>query len=178
MKGKAERAEKVFTEMKKLYEAGNEQLRPNVVAYNAVLNACAFTHGSVSESNKALAIAQWILKELESSKFATADQVTYGTFFKVCDNQMTKCEARDRVLKVIFKKCCDDGMVGKLVLKQLRLATEPETFVALTGRETWGDHEYCSVLPQEWRRNVVEGKWHRQRWRDGLQACNSQCRVD
>ena len=43
---------------KDLFEAGNKHLRPNVVAVNAVLNACAFTSGDVLEQSRAIEIAQ------------------------------------------------------------------------------------------------------------------------
>lgn len=150
--------------MKNLYEAGNEHLRPNVVAYNAVMNACAFTSGDAHESNRAVEIAHSIMLDLDKSEFGTPDQVTYGTFLKVCSNQMADCDARDKVIEVLFKKCCKDGQVGNMVIQEMKSLTRAEQFVRLVGRATWEDIK-VEQLPMEWRRNVVEGKWQRRKRR-------------
>ena len=162
--GKAERAKNLFREMKKLYQAGNEHLRPNVVAYNAVMNACAFTNGDVHESNRAVEIAHGVLKDLEQSRFGTPDQVTYGTFLKVCSTQMADCDSRDKVIEMLFKKCCKDGQVGTMVLQQLKGVAKNDHFVRLTGRGNWEDIK-LEELPSDWSRNVVEGKGPRRRRR-------------
>jgi len=150
----------LFREMKTLYEAGNKQLRPNVVAVNAVMNACAYTHGDVREQNRAVEIAHSILIELEQSPFGNPDQVTYGTFLKVCRNQMPQCSTREQVVEVLFKKCCRDGQVGQFVLQQLQAVASDEQYQTLV-RHSIHDNVKVEDLPKEWRRNVVEGKWRR-----------------
>jgi hypothetical protein len=158
--GKADRALNLLREMEKLFEAGNEQLQPNVVAYNAVMNACAFTSGDVRESNRAVEIAHSVLKDMEQSDLAKPDQVTYGTCLKVCERQMTDCDSRDKLVEVLFRKCCKDGQVGNMVLQQLRLVTKPDHYVRLTGRAQWEDVK-MEDFPQDWWCNVVEGKFRR-----------------
>jgi hypothetical protein len=140
--------------MKKLYQAGNEHLRPNVVAYNAVMNACAFTNGDVHESNRAVEIAHLVLKDLEQSDFGTPDQVTYGTFLKVCANQMADCDSRDKVIEMLFKKCCRDGQVGSMVLQQLKSVAKSEQFFRLTGKMNLDTK--IDDLPSDWCRNAIE----------------------
>lgn len=151
--------------MKKLYDAGNESLRPNVVAYNAVMNACAFTNGDVQENTRAVEIAHAVLKELEQSEHGSPDQVTYGTFLRVVANQMPDCDSRTQVVRFLFKKCCKDGQVGNLVIQQLKGMSTAEQFHTLTGHPL----DECKVadLPSEWKRNVVEGKWRRRRHFEG-----------
>lgn len=162
--GKAERAQNLFREMTKLYEAGNTHLRPNVVAYNAVMNACAFTNGDMQESTRAVEIAHRVLRDLESSEFGTPDQITYGTFLKVCANQMAECDTRDKVVEVLFKKCCKDGQVGNMVLQQLKGVTKNDQYVRLTSRANW-ENVKMEELPADWWRNVVEGKYRRRKRR-------------
>ena len=148
--------------MLKQYEAGNTSVKPNVVAFNAVINACAYTNGDTEEQNRAMEIAHKQLKLLETSDYGSPDQVTYGTFLKVCANQMPDCETRQQIITVIFKKCVRDGQVGNLVLQQLKAMGPPSLFLRLTGREIEEDIK-MEDLPHEWRGNVVEGKWRRRR---------------
>lgn len=162
MRGKAERAHNLLREMKQLYKDGNKHLKPNVVAYNAVINACAFSSGELQESSRAIEIAHSIFKEMEESKDARPDQVTYGTFLKVCANQMPDCSTRQQLVEVLFKKCSKDGQVGHLVLQQLKAMASEELFKRLVGKRPEEDYS-IEDLPQEWCCNVVEGKWKRRR---------------
>jgi len=159
---KAERAFNLYQEMKRLYKAGNKRLRPNVIAANAVMNACAYTVGDIRHQNRAVELAHKILKDLEQSPFGNPDQVTYGTFLKVCAQQMPDSHTRQQIVEVLFRKCCRDGQVGNLVLHQFQSMASPELFQDLVGRSI---HEYVRMedLPKEWWCNVVEGKWRRRR---------------
>ena len=159
--GKADRALNLFRQMKKLYKAGNQSLRPNVVAYNALMNACAFTNGDIQECNRAVEIAHSVLKELEQSATMNPDQVTYGSFLKVLANQMPDCDSRTKAAEVIFKKCSKAGQVGNFVLQQLSVMVSAEMFTQITGQSP--EAMDTASLPQEWRCNVVEGKWARRR---------------
>jgi len=151
--------------MKGLYQQGNhDHLKPNVIAYNAVLNACAFSNsnGGLVESSHAMEMAHAIFKEMEQSDCVKPDQITYGTFLKVCANQLPDCSTRQQLVEVLFKKCIRDGQVGNLVLQQLRVMIPDELYVKLLGRSP---NSELSVedLPHEWWCNVVEGKGRRKR---------------
>jgi len=162
MSGKADYVLDIFRDMEGLFAEGNKSVRPNVVIFNAVINACAYTFGDNAEQNRAIEISNLMFKELEVSSYGNPDQVTYGTFLKVCNNQMPSCDTRLRVVTAIFKKCTKDGQVGKLVLDQLKSVTTEGQFQGLIGMSM----EKCvdwKVLPKEWRRNVVEGRRRRKR---------------
>lgn len=148
--------------MKALYEAGNEGLQPNTVAGNAVMNACAYTSGDLQEKSRAVEIAHKILKDLEQSPYGNPDQVTYGTFLKVCANQMPDSSTREEVSEILFKKCANDGQVGNLVLRQLGNMVSEDVYVSLVGRRPDEDVK-VSDLPENWWCNVVEGRWKRRR---------------
>lgn len=128
-----------------------------VVIFNAIINACAYTIGDVSEQNKAIEIASTMLKELDLSPHGKPDQVTYGTFLKVCRTQMPECPSRTQIIDVVFKKCMKEGQVGQFVLEQLEAVTTPDKFISLVGRS----HTDYMDLPRAWTRNVVEGKRRR-----------------
>jgi hypothetical protein len=163
---KAELAYNLYQDMKKLYLAGNDRVRPNVVAVNAVMNACAFTTGDIRQQNRAIEIAHKILKDLEQSPYGRPDQVTYGTFMKTCANQMPDSHTRQQIVEVLFKKCCRDGQFGNLALHQLKCMASDELYEQLIGRSIH-DNIQMEDLPKEWWRNVVEGKWRRQRHHQG-----------
>lgn len=148
--------------MSALYDEGNKNLRPNVVAVNAVMNACAFTGGELEDQSRAMEIAHRRMSELEKSSYGKPDQVTYGTFLKVCANQMEDCDNRRQVIEIIFKKCCRDGQVGNLVVQQLKAMGPPDLYQRLVGKDIAEDVN-MDELPSQWTCNVVEGKWRRRR---------------
>ena len=121
--GKALRAVSVLQKMKRAYKSGNDGAVPNVNAYTAVLNACAFTVGDAQERKEAMQIAATAYKELcASTKTAgRPNQFTYATFLRVCSN-LIPGESKARVSSIysVFKKCCDDGCVDELVLRVMR----------------------------------------------------------
>lgn len=161
--GKAKSSHELFLHMKELYDkSGKSALRPNNVVYNSVMNACAFSVGDLEEQSQALEIANKMLVGLDESPHGKPDQVTYGTYLKVVNNQMPPSEARDQVVDTVFRKCAKDGMVGELVLRQLREMGLDEMYENLMGQSSWGDFQ-LSDLPREWTCNVIEGKRQR-RW--------------
>jgi hypothetical protein len=163
MPGKAERANNLFRIMKEEYEDGrNNRLRPSVVAVNAVMNACAYTSGDIPEQNRAMEIAHQKLKNLENSDYGSPDQITYGTYLKVCKNQMPDCSTRQQIMEVIFRKCVQHGQVGNLVLQQLKAMGPPELYFQLVGFDI-NDDIRMEDLPPEWWCNVVEGRWRRRK---------------
>jgi hypothetical protein len=159
--GKAQRVLNIFRHMIDLYKEGNDSVRPNVVIYNAIINACAYTIGDISEQRRAMEIAHIILQDLDKSPYAKADQVTYGTYLKVCENQMPPSDTRRQLVKVIFRKCAKDGMMGKFVVDQLKSILTPDQYEELIGISSEIGNKGWKDLPLEWRCNVVDGKKRR-----------------
>mmetsp|Transcript_25853 Transcript_25853/g.37899 ORF Transcript_25853/g.37899 Transcript_25853/m.37899 type:complete len:699 (+) Transcript_25853:328-2424(+) len=162
---KAERALDLYKQMCELYEASgqsNEKVRPNVIIYNAVMNACAFTMGDSIEQHRAMEIAHSMLTQLEKSEHGTPDQITYGTFLKVCANQMPEGETRDQIVNVVFRKCARDGQVGQMVLQQMKALASPAVYEKFF-QKSLDEDVNVNDLPLEWRCNVVEGRKRRRR---------------
>ena len=126
------------------------------------MNACAYTSGDVMEQNRAMEIAHAHLKDLESADYGNPDHVTYGTFLKVCANQMPDCSTRQQIMEVVFGQCIRDGQVGNLVLQQMRAMGPGDLYYRLVGRDILEEIQ-MEDLPAEWWANVVEGKWRRRR---------------
>jgi len=169
LKDKAERANNLFRTMVQAYESeggnnkqGMRHMRPNVVAVNAVMNACAYTTGDIHDQNRAMEIGHKLLKDLEDSDYGSPDQITYGTFLKVCANQMPDCATRQQIMEVIFQKSARDGMLGNLVLQQLRAMGPADLYYRMTKHHIEEEIRF-EDLPKEWWCNVVEGRWRRRR---------------
>ena len=134
-----------------------------VVIYNAIINACAYTIGDVPEQREAMNIAHNTLQALEKSRYAKADQITYGTFLKVCENQMPPSDTRFQLVKLVFLRCAKEGQVGKFVFDQLKSILTPEEYKEITGFRMKNDESDWKDIPLEWRCNVIEGKKRRRR---------------
>lgn len=162
--GKAQSAYDLFLHMEDLYRSSNGRraLRPNNVVYNSVLNACAFSLGDLEEQSRAVEIANAMLVGINQSPYTKPDQVTYGTYLKVINNQMPLSDSRDQVVETLFRKCAKDGMVGEMVLRQLQEMGLVGVYENLVGASVWGEIKF-EDLPMEWTCNVVEGKIRR-RW--------------
>ena len=157
--GKAERAQKNFRYMLELYKAGNKKVEPNIVIYNSLMNACAYTVGDMLEQTRAMEIASETFREIEQSPFAKPDQVTYGTFLKVCATQMPEGDAKNLAVEAVFRKCCKAGQVSDLVLRQFQNTSTAEQYQKLLGKHVQ-DSISVEEVPEEWRRNVRERRTH------------------
>jgi len=156
--GKAEHALKLLNQMSELYKEGkNTNIKPNTIIYNSVMNACAFTVGNELEQVKALNIAYNMLTELESSPYGNPDSITYGTYLKVCANQMPDSELRRNIVEATLKKCIRDGQVGELVLQQLRVVAPADLYTEFTARQV-EDPISLNDIPVSWKCNVEEKK--------------------
>ena len=131
--------------------------------YNTIINACAYTIGDLSEQRRAMEIAHSMLQDLKKSSYADADQVTYGTFLKVCENQMPPSDTRRQLVHIVFRKCAQDGQMGKFVVSQLKSVLTPDEFENMVGFSPMQHDKGWKDLPLEWRCNVVEGKRRRKR---------------
>jgi hypothetical protein len=105
--------------------------------------------------------ATLLLRKLDESNYDSADHITYGTFLKVCLNQMIPGNMQSQIVKIIFLKCAKDGMVSQLVLDQMRSFSNSEMFQELLGFSPTDKSKGLKELPESWRRNVVEGKRRR-----------------
>ena len=153
--GKEERAYELLHEMR---ENDVEMTRPNTVIYNAVLNACAFSLGNELQHQRAMEIAHRTFQELQDDAYAQPDDITFGTFFQACHNLLPKdTPTRELVLETLFRKCCAEGLVGDMVLRQLYVAANSDLYFKLLGEYLIEGLDIVAVkdVPKEWTKNVV-----------------------
>lgn len=129
------------------YRQGNEAARPNVVAYNSVLNACAYSPNDAGAIETAFKIACLVFDEVRTSCHVTPTHVTYGTFLSVCANLMPESEVRDNLVEATFKRCAREGLVSNMVWRNLNAAASPTLLAELLEQANSG-------LESSWSRNV------------------------
>ncbi|KAL3765476.1 hypothetical protein ACHAWO_009321 [Cyclotella atomus] len=150
-KGKAIKAQEVLHRMENEYRKGNTEARPNVYSYNAVLNAAAHTpRGDEKEQEEAFKVACLTFDQLRMSAHLKPTNISYGTFLKAIKNHMPSSDVRDDLVKSVFRRCCRDGQVGTLVLRNMKHLASAELYQSLLEGESNFD------LPKSWSVNVKE----------------------
>lgn len=129
-------------------------LCPNIIAYNTVLNAAAFSaFTSDEEKQEAFLTALSTFNELRSLDVDTIepDEVTYGNMLKICANLLPRDHPqRNNMAKQLWKGACESGLVGDLVWNELKRAVPVDLFLELIPPNVSGRRD----LPMEWRENV------------------------
>ena len=117
---------------------------------NSILNACAYTIGDTYDQRHALEIANYMLK-VDGSSYGRADDITYGMYLKVCENEMPPSEVKVHLVDLVFKKCAKEGQVGQFVFDEMKNVATSSQF-----QELFGDITDYEDLPEAWTRHVAE----------------------
>jgi pentatricopeptide repeat protein len=100
------------------------QIAPNLISYNAVLNACEHTLVSSDRIvlEECLKVACSTFDQVRnSSPSIQANHVTYASFLGTLTNLLPP-ETRQDLVALVFRRCCNAGQASPLVLKKLRHA--------------------------------------------------------
>lgn len=153
---KSRRAYEILCHMRDLYkQTSKEELKPNVVAYTAVLNACALPVDKL-ERESALAIAQLVMEELRIYGHDRPNFLTYAAFLHVLGSTIPNGTRRDDLSRQAFNEARANGQVGYIVLEKLHIAS-PTTYNAIVENITEQDEHGNNVvrIPYSWGRHVV-----------------------
>jgi hypothetical protein len=151
-KQKARRAYQIFNHMKKRYiENQSRELKPNVVVFTAVLNACAWPETD-SEKEEAFEIAQLTMEELSLGVFDKPNFLSFAAFLCVCCSTLDPGEVRDRIVRKTFEQCVEMGQVAGIVLQKLTTAASPELYHELV--DDYRNKNGVLELPFSWNANV------------------------
>eukprot|EP00546_Thalassionema_frauenfeldii_P007599 CAMPEP_0178918908 /NCGR_PEP_ID=MMETSP0786-20121207/14102_1 /TAXON_ID=186022 /ORGANISM="Thalassionema frauenfeldii, Strain CCMP 1798" /LENGTH=474 /DNA_ID=CAMNT_0020592699 /DNA_START=28 /DNA_END=1449 /DNA_ORIENTATION=+ len=149
---KSRRAYELLQHMRDLYEQDHTyiDLKPNVVAYTAVLNACALP-ADKGECQSALQIAQLVMEEMRLYKYDQPNFLTFSAFLQVLSSTLPHGKRRDQLALETFEQACASGQVGYLTLEKLQHAS-PKTYnnfvKDLTEKDRDGNH--IVQIPFEW----------------------------
>uniref|UniRef100_A0A7S2KPV6 Pentacotripeptide-repeat region of PRORP domain-containing protein n=1 Tax=Leptocylindrus danicus TaxID=163516 RepID=A0A7S2KPV6_9STRA len=150
--GKAKQAQMILESMKRSYDSGNLDAKPNLFAFTSVMNACAYTKGDQDETLEALKILWSTFNDLcdNASDYGGPNHVTYITLLKALRDLMPMSNERDEIIKKVFQRCIRDGEVNQKVLVILKSALPLDDFRLITG----SDSISRDSIPADWRRNV------------------------
>jgi len=145
---KAAKAEAVLRRMQE------NNVRPNIISYNAVLNACEYTNPSSSNATEqALTVACLVFDQVRKDPTVKPNHVTYGTFLAALGGLMPPAASRQEIVALVFQRCCVEGLVSGLVLRKLHSAVDSERLY----RELLHGHNERQ-LPNEWTCHVRESR--------------------
>lgn len=134
-----------------LYKKGNKKCKPDVYSFTSVLSSCASLNGSASRQEKLHAFEVALSTFSEMSRFNLApNHVTYGMMLKACSRLLPLGKERRKFTREYFRKACDDGCVGDMVLNRLEDAASPVQYKGLMKGLT------RNTIPSEWTCKVPE----------------------
>ena len=155
---KARKARETLDRMIEAYKNGNGEAKPNVNAFTAVINACAFTQGDMLEKSEALQIATRTYKELYASDYGEPNQFTFATFLRACANIIPPGEQRVSSMKSVLQQAANQGKVDDLVLKVLQNSLSIEDLESILPCSVSNKVVTRKDLPVEWTCNLDTGR--------------------
>jgi len=151
------------------FDAGEEDVKPNIVAYTTLLNAVVHTPRlPTSNDNTIVSLALKTYKEIvqdPNDYGLKPDDIVFSTMFQVLKSQLDETdEMRRMYTEKIFDDACHAGYVSSTVVREL-ISTCPsqDLLERLVGRRKVDPESYKS-LPQEWTRNV-RAEFHSKRFK-------------
>ena len=102
---------------------------PDIFTYSSVLSACAFATGSVKTKRKAFNMGMELMEELQiHPEYGVANQVTYGTMIRACENLLPEGNERDWYVSKIVHKCREEKLVNDRIMRQVKRAASKELY--------------------------------------------------
>jgi len=151
---KAEKAHSLLQKMADLHNTGDSNVTVDIVSYNTVLNACAFTRGGTEDKKKALLIAEDTFRRIQESKDLAPQELTYATMMKAYTNLAGNREDKIDMIRPIFAECAERGLVGNMVLKEIRYSLSEDQQKSLFESVTKVGNTNAGRIPNDWSRNV------------------------
>ena len=135
-------------------EQPNDHFSPNIITYNTVLNAAAFSaFTDEAEIKEAFLVALSTFNELRNLNDTSIqpDEVTYGNMLKICANLLPRSHPqRNNLAKELWRGACESGLVGDLVWNELKRAVPVDLLQELIPKHASRRRD----LPWKWRKNV------------------------
>ena len=120
-KNGAERAAMIFEMMLKKYEEGNESLKPDLRAFNSVINASLNAIDDVKAREAAVKFALTTFHLMKDrAVFDPPDHWTYTAIFRVCSRNVFNASERLDLLERYLRQCVDDGMLNTISIEILQ----------------------------------------------------------
>ena len=149
------KANALLSRMKKLFEGGNDEIKPTIFTYNAVINACAESIyvDDGSSNGEAFKTAMKIFTELRQSNQLRIDHVTFGNMLRCSRLLPEESEQKDKFIAATFRLCCEQGWVNDFVIRDLTENASIGLQQSLLGGMS-GEDVISPTFPCEWSRMI------------------------
>jgi hypothetical protein len=138
--------------MRRSFENGNHDAKPNSRTLSTILNACAYTNGDENDRRTAFNISRRIFKEIINEH--ELNQIIFATFLKCCV-LIPPSATRSSLVVSIFNECRHRGMVDvKVLLALRRCLSREESLELLRGTSLASGVISIEDIPHEWRHTV------------------------
>ena len=97
-------------------------VKPNIICYNTVLNACAY---DISSAEQAYETALQVMKRMHSTHHKP-NNITYMTMIRACQNLIQSKTYRDEEVERIFLESCKRGECCDTVLRSFKYCASVE----------------------------------------------------
>ena len=149
----------VLHDMNQMHDSGNYSMRPTPLIYRLVIEICSKVRG-LNISNKALnykALKVAISAFDQSHKANLTTSAIYHCILHTCCVLSTG-ETRSKLLRLIFKQCCKDGLVNEKVLQTLRMNLDACQLSDIIGGSSISPASIHAInlsdFPASWSRNI------------------------
>jgi hypothetical protein len=139
-----------------------QELKPSSIAFNIVLNSCAFSASFDKETQRqALQVAVSTFALLRSPQVeCKPDDVTYGNLMKAIGNLLPGRSAqKTKLAMTVMRQCMEDGLVGEMVWQELPRCISRKALNNLLPARLVDIQETRPLelvdLPRQWRSNVA-----------------------
>jgi len=126
---RADKASHAYRLLKEMYDRfenqGDISLKPEAQAYHTVLSCCAITREASADAHcheEAVRIALQTMLDIESHGVDPSPAV-YSLALQTAQRSVEDPQKREKLASVIFEKCCSEGWLNALVLKNLRFCS-------------------------------------------------------
>ncbi len=136
---------------------GRSIIKPSIITFSTVLNACAHTKGTPEECSEAFQIARSCMKEVLSQKYGQPNNIIFGTFLFACTKLVTAGPERDHLIASVFNECCKLGLVDEKTYLNVRRALSRNLWEKLIQDSKIQSNKKDMTfqeIPTEWRMNV------------------------
>eukprot|EP00980_Cylindrotheca_fusiformis_P022332 scaffold9191_cov114-Cylindrotheca_fusiformis.AAC.27 len=122
-----------------------------VPAFSSFIDVCS-NCGSKQDSRKIMTLALTMVEEMKSLRL-NPDSTTYAALLGACNNLISDGHERQKILKNIFLKACDEGLVDQNVLEQFKHAASTYLFAEVVIARS-KEVEGIKVVAESWTRQA------------------------
>ncbi len=155
---KAKAALKILQKMRLLAESGDEDAKPTIQTYNAVIDACARCQGLGEQQVEALKIAFAVNKAIKADSDVKANPTTFANLIKCTKYLIPQGDERNNVATAVFESARKAGLVNGRVIREMLSTADRDIFDKVAGElvDMYGNVSYADI-PPAWKKNASGG---------------------